>query len=78
MKTYCGTPRFVAPEVIVAGHKPSVYTGACDIWSMGVILFLMLAGYYPFKESPNQNSLERQIIKGNNRLRYHLLKNNET
>ena len=65
MKTYCGTPKFLAPEVIEAGQKPTVYTSACDIWSMGIILFLMLAGYFPFKESPNRRTLEKQIKKGN-------------
>jgi len=39
----CGTPYYIAPEV-----WQSKYSNACDIWSMGVITFVMLYGYPPF------------------------------
>jgi serine/threonine protein kinase len=42
LSTPCGTPGYVAPEVIAQG-TPS-YTVACDVWSMGVILFILLCG----------------------------------
>ena len=41
MTTFCGTPLFVAPEVIVAQGNSS-YTAACDLWSLGVLLYLCL------------------------------------
>eukprot|EP00471_Norrisiella_sphaerica_P010411 CAMPEP_0184492574 /NCGR_PEP_ID=MMETSP0113_2-20130426/23700_1 /TAXON_ID=91329 /ORGANISM="Norrisiella sphaerica, Strain BC52" /LENGTH=597 /DNA_ID=CAMNT_0026877451 /DNA_START=292 /DNA_END=2082 /DNA_ORIENTATION=- len=41
---FCGTPYYVAPEVI----KQQGYNQSCDLWSMGVIMFLMLFGYPPF------------------------------
>ena len=44
MLTYCGTPLNMAPEVI--NRKP--YTYKADIWSVGVIIFVLLTGYYPF------------------------------
>ena len=60
MKTACGSPCYAAPEMI-AGKR---YNGLqVDIWSCGVILFAMLAGYLPF-EDPNTSALYKKILSG--------------
>ena len=44
MKTYCGTPITMAPEILLG--RP--YDKKCDVWSLGVILFQLLFGRLPF------------------------------
>jgi len=46
LKTQCGTLEFVAPEVLE--NRPA-YDVSCDIWAVGVIGFILLGGYYPFR-----------------------------
>lgn len=47
--TTCGTPGYVAPEVIM--QKP--YGKECDYWSIGVVAFILLSGSPPFYEDDN-------------------------
>lgn len=59
LHTTCGTPAYVAPEVI----NRKGYDGAkADIWSCGVVLFVLLAGYLPFHNS-NLMEMYRKIGK---------------
>nr|OQO31471.1 hypothetical protein B0A51_01680 [Rachicladosporium sp. CCFEE 5018] len=66
MQTSCGSPCYAAPELVVSD---GLYTGRkVDVWSCGVILYAMLAGYLPFDDDPanpegdNINLLYKYIV----------------
>jgi serine/threonine protein kinase len=58
-RTLCGTPAFVAPEVILG--KP--YGVSCDLWSAGCVAYLLLSGRHPFV-AVNHRELFRKIRAG--------------
>lgn len=59
MKTFCGTPNYLAPEVLITKGEGK-YTNKIDNWSLGVILYICLVGYPPFSDE----NLDKQIKEG--------------
>lgn len=58
--TFCGTPAYVAPEVLA---RKGYEAAKVDIWSCGVVLFVLMAGYLPFHDQ-NIMSMYKKIYKG--------------
>ena len=60
LRSSCGSPFYAAPEML----KGDIYKGnKVDIWSMGVVLYLMICGSLPFQDEDN-SKLFQKIIKG--------------
>lgn len=55
----CGTPGYVAPEILLAG-KNEGYRNNVDVFSAGVTLYVLLSGYEPF-----YGETEKELVKDN-------------
>ena len=54
-RTYCGTPTYMAPELV---NRKEYSPSPVDVWALGVLLFRMISGTYPFKAKT-----ERELFK---------------
>ncbi|CAD8146059.1 unnamed protein product [Paramecium octaurelia] len=57
---FCGTPSYMAPELV---NKQDYFGKPVDVWALGVLLYVLLTGHFPFKGS-NDSDLYGQIKKG--------------
>jgi serine/threonine-protein kinase Chk2 len=60
--TLCGTPAYVAPEVL-ANSTDRKYNKSVDMWSVGVLLYVCLCGFPPFSEELGPPSMRQQILE---------------
>lgn len=59
-KTFCGTPTYMAPEIV----KRLPYNATdVDIWALGIMMFRMMTGVYPFMAN-NDKELYKKIVIG--------------
>lgn len=59
LSIFCGTPHYIAPEIVRRG---TYYGQRADCWSLGVLLYIMLCGKFPFK-GYSDNDLYDKIVK---------------
>ena len=60
MYVRCGTPGYVAPEVINIKNLKAKYDPICDIYSLGLIFFILL-----FRKSPFPGKNQNEVLKEN-------------
>lgn len=62
LRVHCGSPSYAAPEIVA---RKSYDGPPVDVWSLGVVLFAMVAGYLPFHASGgNKQELCNKIMSG--------------
>ncbi|OCT91420.1 serine/threonine-protein kinase SIK1 [Xenopus laevis] len=66
LNTWCGSPPYAAPEVF----QGQEYQGPpLDIWSLGVVLYALICGTFPF-DAPNLPTLRQRVLEGRFRIPY--------
>jgi len=66
LETFVGTPVYMAPEVISLSNSKvpnTMYSCKSDCWSLGVVLYMLISGHQPFRDSSNE-MLQEKIVNG--------------
>ena len=56
LQIFCGTPSYMAPEIV---SKKEYYGPPVDVWSAGIVLYLMLVGHFPFKGTDDKHLYQK-------------------
>ena len=65
IREQCGTPMYMAPEIILNSKKKGYKGYPVDIWSAGICLYIMLSGTLPFNYKNNDNDKEKYEMNNN-------------
>lgn len=66
--TWCGSVEYAAPEVFSRENPDDFYDERCDIFSIGIVMYVLLAGYHPF-DAPTSAKMIETVRKG--KVRFH-------
>lgn len=63
LNTFCGTPSYMAPELV---NKKDYHGSHVDIWALGILLYILLVGKFPFKgkqPTATATQLNHQLLR---------------
>ena len=76
LHSQCGTPMYIAPEIILSTKEKGYKGFPVDIWSAGIALYIMVSGKLPFNLDDNQddfNGINKENKEKNKKLKYEIL-----